>query len=118
MKCKRNRSTLGLGGRKGLEAFLNVAQHQPFYRGTYMPLPKKLQSKKAIINVQNQENTCLRWALRAEQFPPFSGAKVTRTLSYPTVDGLNFTGIDFPTPVSQINKLESQDPNLVINLFG
>ena len=41
-----------------------------------------------------------------------------RTSSYPTEDGLNFTGIDFPTPVSQIGRLERQNPNLAINVFG
>ena len=37
---------------------------------------------------------------------------------YPTNDGLIFEGIDFPTLVLQINKLEKQNPNLVINVFG
>ena len=41
-----------------------------------------------------------------------------RTSSYPTEDGLNFAGIDFPTPVSQIGRLERQNPNLAINVFG
>ena len=43
---------------------------------------------------------------------------MTRTSSYPTNDGLDFEGIDFPTPVSQIDKLERQNPNLAINVFG
>jgi len=85
-----------------------------------MTLPKKLQSKKAMIDVRNRDNACLRWAPRAALFPPAYGVKkkVTRTSGYPTEDGLNFTGIDFPTPVSQINKLEKQNPKLAINVFG
>ena len=82
-----------------------------------MPLPKKLQNKKAIINVQNRDNHCLRWALRAALFPAPHGAKVTRTSNYPTEDGLNFTGIDFPMSVSQIDRLERQNLNLAINIF-
>ena len=83
-----------------------------------MPLPKKLQNKKAIINVQNRDDHCLRWALRAALFPAPRGAKVTRTSSYPTEDGLNLTGIDFPTPVWQIGRLGKQNHNLAINVFG
>ena len=64
------------------------------------------------------DNHCLRWALIAALFPVARGAKVTRTSSYPTEDGLNFTGIDFPTPVSQIDRLERQNQNLSINVFG
>ena len=43
-----------------LEAFINVAQYQPFCGGSYIPLPEKLKTKKAIINVQNRDNLCLR----------------------------------------------------------
>ena len=101
-----------------LEAYINVAQYQPMRGGSYMPLPKKLQDKKAIVNVQNRDKHCLRWELRAALFPARNGAKVTRTSSYQAEDGLNFTGIDFPTPVSQIGRLERQNPNLAINVFG
>ena len=66
--------------------------------------------------MQNIDNECLRWALRAALFSP--AGKVTRTSSYPTEDGLNFTGIDFPTPVNQIGRLEKQNHNLAINVFG
>ena len=31
---------------------------------------------------------------------------------------LNLTGIDFPTPVKQIDRLEKQNQNLAINVFG
>ena len=31
---------------------------------------------------------------------------------------MNFEGIDFPTPVSQIDRLERQNPNLAISVFG
>ena len=101
-----------------LEAYINVARYQPLRGGSYMDLPKKLKNKKAIINVQNRDDECLRWALKAALFPPPPGVKVTRTSSYPTENGLDFTGIDFPTPASQIDRLEKQNPNLAINVFG
>jgi len=58
----------------------------------------------------------LRWAIRAALFTPRGDMR--RPSSYPTNDGLNFEGIDFPTPVSQIDRLERQNPNLAINVFG
>ena len=65
---------------------------------------------------QNRDNECLRWAIRAALFQPRGDMR--RPSSYPTEDGLNFTGIDFPTPVSQIGRLERQNENLAINVFG
>ena len=99
-----------------LEAYINVARYQPLRGGSYMDLPKKLKNKKAILNIQNRDNQCLRWALRAALFAPRGDMR--RTSSYPTEYGLDFTGIHFPTPVSEIGKLERQNPQLAINVFG
>jgi len=81
------------------------------------PCQKKPLNKKVIINVQNRDNQCLRWALRAALFSAPRGKNTVRTRSYPTEDGLNFAAIDFPMAVSQIGKLERQNLNLVINVF-
>ena len=99
-----------------LEAFINVARYTPLRGGTYIELPRLLKNKKAIINVKNRDNMCLRWALRAHLFP--ANKNGDRPSSYPTNDGLNFEHIDFPTPVSQIDRLERQNPGLAINVFG
>ena len=66
--------------------------------------------------MKNKDNMCLRWALRGHLFP--ARTHTDRPSSYPTNDGLNFADIDFPTPVSQIDKLERQNPGLAINVFG
>ena len=98
-------------------AYLNVARYQPLRRGTYLPLPANL-AKKAIINVKNRDNQCLKWALRAALFPPKDVIHAERPSKYPVNDGINYGGIDFPTPVKQIDKLEAQNGNLAINVFG
>ena len=89
-----------------VETFISVAQYQPFHGGSYIPPPKKLENKKAIINVKNRDNQCLRWPLRVALFPPRDGMNVSRPSRYPTEDGLNFTGINFPMPISEIKNLE------------
>ena len=67
--------------------------------------------------MQNRnDNECLKWSLRAALFPALKNSH--RTTSYPTNDGINYEGIDFPTPIKQIDKLEAQNENLAINVFG
>ncbi|KAL9987983.1 hypothetical protein ACROYT_G002373 [Oculina patagonica] len=100
------------------EAYVNVARYQPLRGGTYLPLPADLAKKKAIINVQNRDNECLKWALRAALFPPRDGKNPQRTSKYPVNDVINYEGILFPTPVKQLDKLEAQNKNLAINVFG
>ena len=97
---------------------MNIARYQPLRGGTYLPLLAKLANRKAIINVQNKDNERLKWALRAALFPPKDGKNPQRPSKYPKNDGINYEGIDFPTPVGQIIKLKAQNRNLAINVFG
>jgi len=69
-----------------LEAIINVAQYRPLNSGSYMPLPEKLKNKKAVLNIQNRDNQCLRWAVRAALFPAPRGRNPQRPSSYPTND--------------------------------
>ena len=41
-------------------ACVNVAGYQPLNEGTYLPHPASLANKKAIINVRNKDNECLK----------------------------------------------------------
>ena len=59
-----------------------------------------VRSKKAVVNVKNKDDNCLRWSLRSALFPACD--HVDRSSKYPTNDNLNFKGIDAPTPISQI----------------
>ena len=68
--------------------------------------------------MKNRDNECLKWALRAALFPPKDGKNAQRPSKYPVKDGINYKGIDFPTPVKQIDKLEAQNRILAINVFG
>ena len=95
--------------------WLDIARYQPLRGGSYIPLPKKLQDKKAVVNVKNGDDYCLRWALRSALFQAAKDPQ--RPAKYPTEDGLDFTGIEAPTPISQIGMVERQN-NLAINVFG
>jgi len=99
-------------------AYVDVEIYHPIPGGTYLPLPAWLANKKAIFNVKNIDNECLKWALRAALFPPKDGKNVQRTSKYPVNDGINYEGIDFPTLIKQIDKLEARNKNLAINVFG
>ena len=66
--------------------------------------------------MKNSDNERLKWALKSALFPV--GKDPQRTSKYPANDGLNWAGIEFPVKVSQISKLENQNKNLAINVWG
>ena len=73
-----------------------------------------MAKKKAVINIKNKVDHCLHWALRSALNP--ATHHVGRPNLYPTLDGFNFGGIDAPTPISQVPKVEKQ--NGLANIFG
>ena len=97
--------------------WLNIARYQPLQGRSYIPLPAAVQNKKTVVNVKNRDDHCLPWFLPAALANPAPPHHPESTTWYPNEDGLNFNGIDAPTPVSQIPKVERQN-NLAINVFG
>ena len=55
--------------------WLDIARYQPLRGGSYIPLPPALKNKKAVVNVKNMDDHCLRWTLR---FPCFK-LQITHT---------------------------------------
>ena len=60
----------------------------------------------------------MKWALRAALFPPQDDKNPQRPSKYPVNDGINYESINFSTPAKQIDKLQVQNRNLAINVFG
>ena len=98
--------------------YVNISKYTPLKVSSYIDLPKYLKDKKAIVNVQNTDQQCLKWALLSALHPVEHGSHPDRVSKYkPYENELDFTGIDFPTPLNQIPNVEHQN-NLSINVFG
>jgi hypothetical protein len=66
--------------------------------------------------VKNDDQKCFAWSVIAALHPVTKNAD--RVTNYtPYFDEINFSGIDFPTPLSQITRFENQN-NISINVFG
>ena len=96
--------------------YLEITKYTPLKGSSYIDLPAYLKRKKAIVNVKNNDQHCLKWALLSAAFPVTKNSD--RVTSYYTHEKeLNFTGVDFPTPLSQIPTVERLN-GLAINVFG
>ena len=42
---------------------LHPVKYEPLGGSSYIPLPKFLAAKKAIINLNNEDNECFKWAI-------------------------------------------------------
>jgi hypothetical protein len=100
--------------KKVLTLDLHIGRYQPLKGSSYVALPEKLKLKNAIINVQNDDNKCFKWAILSALHPP--SCKPYRVSKYKNIDH-NLKFPQFPTPISDIHKFE-RDNNISVNLYG
>ena len=87
--------------------FLNVDKNVPLNGSSYIDLLKEIKTKKAVINVQNKDNRCFEYAILSFQHNKEIKEKHERPSKYKEhLNKLNFTGIEFPVSLKDIDKFE------------
>jgi hypothetical protein len=95
---------------------ININKYKPLTGSSYIPTPKKLASKKAIINVQNEDNKCFMYSvLSALHTPEQDAQRVSKYSEF--IKLYNWEGIEFPTPINQISKFEKKN-NISIYVYS
>ena len=85
---------------------------------SYIPLPKFLAAKKAIINRNNENDECFKWAIiRALNSVKIHPERIDKKLRE-TSKTLNWEKLKFPVKFSDINKFEEHNSSISVNVFG
>ena len=95
--------------RKVLNMYIHLNKYEPLSGSSYIPLPKILQSKKAIINVKNKEdNECFKWSITTAIYPAENHPeKISKQLKENS-EKFNWDGINFPASFKDIDKFEKK----------
>ena len=92
---------------------LHTAKYEPLRGGSYLPLPEKLASKHAIINLKNRDDECFKWAVtRALNPVEDHPERITGELRQ-QAEQYNWDGINFPTPLQDVKKFEKQNKDII-----
>jgi len=95
--------------------YLNSAAYDPIYGRSYIPTPKGIAAKKAVVNIQNKDNQCFKWAVLSALHPLTEHSN--RVVNYKKFENeLDFTGISFPVMLDDIPKFEKQN-DLAISVY-
>lgn len=95
---------------------INISKYNPLRASSYIPLPKEIQAKKAVLNIQNKDQFCFGWCVVAAVIAPVG--KPNRPGSYPHFSRVfDFSGIEYPVSLKNIVKFEAKN-NLSINVYG
>ena len=91
---------------------LHTVSYKPLRGETWVPLPKELADKKAIINMKNENNKCFLWSvLRALNPTKSHPERVDKELKLKE-NTLNMEGIEYPVSLKDIDKFEKQSPSI------
>ena len=97
---------------------LHTVSYKPLRGETWVPLPKELADKKAIINMQNKDNKCFLWCvLRVLNPKDNHPERVDKDLKLKE-NALNMEGIEYPVSLKDIDKFENQNQTICITVFG
>ena len=109
---------------------LHTVRYAPRRGETWIPLPKELANKHAIINMQNKDNKCFLWCvLRALDLKEKELEKEEEKRKYTNPqrinkklkekkNTLNMDGIEYPVSLNDIDKFENQNPTISILVYG
>ena len=96
---------------------LHTISYTPLRGETWIPLPKELDNKKAIINMKNNDDKCFLWCvLRVLNPKDNHPERVDKELKLKE-NTLNMDGIEYPVSLKDIDKFEKQNPTISITVF-
>ena len=98
--------------------YINIVNYNPLNGSSYINLPQGLRnSAKGLINMKNKDNECFRWCHIRHLNPQDKDPQRIKKTDKQYIEKLDYSSIEFPVTVKQINKIEKQN-NICINLFG
>ena len=97
---------------------IHFTDFQPLRGSTFLPLPRKIATKKAVINMKNDDDLCFKWSVTRALHPVEKNSeRVSKILKYQS-ERLDWSGLKFPVDLKQIIIFEKNNPQISINVFG
>ena len=100
---------------------LSIFRYQAFKGSSYIPTPLPIKRKKCLINIKNTDDACFKWSILAHKYRN----KVNKNSKFLSsiynrkdwVDSINWEGIQFPTPLSDLDIFEKNNPDWGVNVL-
>ena len=98
-----------------LEVF--ITKFKPLKGKSYKPFPDVITKKKAVINMENNDDQCFKWAVTRALNPVERDAERITKILKTQVEKYNWNDIEIPTKLKDIHKFENNN-NINVNVFS
>ena len=90
--------------------YFNVVSYVPLKGRSYFPLPGELRnSRKGLINLQNDDNRCFLWCHVRHLNPIENNPQRVKETDKALAKELDYTGVTFPVTIRDMRKIEKQN---------
>ena len=97
---------------------LHTVRYIPLRGETYIPLPKELDVKTAIINIKNKDNKCFLWCVLRSLNPKENNPQRLDEELKGKENTLNMEGIEYPVSLKDLNKFVRQNTTTLFTVLG
>ena len=85
---------------------------------SYIELPEWIKNKKAVINPQNKDEECFKWAvIEALHHKEIKHNPERISLLRPYENQHNWKGLEFPVLIKKIDKFKKNNPGIAVNML-
>ena len=81
----------------------------PLLGGSYIPLPKELLNRNALINPQNYDEECFKWCVTRAVYPTDKNPQRISKELIEQSKNFNWNGINFPCAIQDVVNFENQN---------
>ena len=98
---------------------LHMDKWDPVKASSYIDLPKELKNKKALINMENEDNKCFLWCVLRALNPSNDKhpSRIDKDLKSKE-HTLNMEGIAYPVDFKDVKRFEKQNLDISISILG
>src|SRR6267154_1206889 len=95
---------------------VRLARYNPIGGSSFIPTPKELIGKRALVNVRNNDTRCFLYAVASAIHPAkIDTQRPTQYKKY--FPEFNITGLKFPLVPKDISKFEELNPDIAVNVL-
>ena len=85
---------------------------------SYLPLPDFVAKRKAVINPQNGDKECFKWAvITVDKWMGIDSHPERVSNLREFTDNYDWSGLEFPVSLKQIGKFEAKN-DISVNMLG
>ena len=101
-----------------IKLVLHTTRWEPLNGSSYIPLDPYLANKKALINMQNEDDKCFMWSVLRALYPKDTNPQRIDNDLKSKQNSINMKGIHYPVNLKAIDRFETQNPNISISVVG